>query len=69
MAEAFVRTLKRDYARVSPRPDAYVIEQLPKWLEHTIACIHTARSATDHPASLFNRSTKEICPAFRGHNN
>jgi putative transposase len=35
MAEAFVRTLKRDYVRVSPRPDARtVIEQLPSWLAH-----------------------------------
>lgn len=30
MAEAFVRTLKRDYVRVNPTPDARtVIEQLP----------------------------------------
>ena len=30
MAEAFVQTPKRDYVRVSPRPDAKtVIEQLP----------------------------------------
>ena len=35
MAEAFVRTLKRDYVRVNPRPDARtVIEQLPAWLTH-----------------------------------
>lgn len=35
MAEAFVRTLKRDYIRVSPKPDAKtVIEQLPAWLAH-----------------------------------
>lgn len=35
MAEAFVRTLKRDYVRVNPRPDARtVIEQLPGWLTH-----------------------------------
>jgi putative transposase len=35
MAEAFVRTLKRDYVRVSPTPDAQtVIEQLPSWLAH-----------------------------------
>lgn len=35
MAEAFVRTIKRDYARVSPRPDALtVIAQLPAWFEH-----------------------------------
>ncbi len=35
MAEAFVRTLKRDYVRVNPRPDAQtVIAQLPDWLAH-----------------------------------
>lgn len=35
MAEAFVRTLKRDYVRVSPRSDArIVIAQLPAWSEH-----------------------------------
>nr|WP_234016451.1 IS3 family transposase [Magnetospirillum gryphiswaldense] len=35
MAEAFVRTMKRDYVRVSPRPDApTVIRQLPEWIEH-----------------------------------
>jgi hypothetical protein len=31
MAEAFVKTLKRDYARVSPRPDAAsVLRQLDR---------------------------------------
>jgi len=35
MAEAFVRTLKRDYVRVSPIPDAQsVLRQLPGWLAH-----------------------------------
>ena len=35
MAEAFVRTLKRDYVRVSPIPDAdTVLRQLPSWLAH-----------------------------------
>jgi putative transposase len=35
MAEAFVRTIKRDYARVCDLPDARtVIELLPKWFEH-----------------------------------
>ena len=35
MAEAFVRTIKRDYARVSPRPDARaVIDQIPNWMAH-----------------------------------
>lgn len=35
MAEAFVRTIKRDYVRVSPIPDARtVLESLPLWFEH-----------------------------------
>ena len=39
MAEAFVRTMKRDYARVSQLPDAAaVIRQLPVWFE-TLPCV------------------------------
>lgn len=35
MAEAFVRTIKRDYVRVSSLPDARtVINTLPIWFEH-----------------------------------
>jgi len=35
MAEAFVKTFKRDYASVNPRPDAdTVLRQLPKWFDH-----------------------------------
>jgi putative transposase len=35
MAEAFVRTLKRDYVRVSPVPDAEtVMRLLPSWITH-----------------------------------
>ncbi len=35
MAEAFVRTIKRDYARVNPCPDAATImAQLPDWFRH-----------------------------------
>jgi putative transposase len=34
-AEAFVRTLKRDYIRVSPRRDAASVpRRLPRWLAH-----------------------------------
>jgi transposase InsO family protein len=34
VSEAFVKTLKRDYARVQPRPDAAtVLDQLPGWIE------------------------------------
>lgn len=35
MAEAFVKTFKRDYVSVNPLPDAMtVIAQLPAWFEH-----------------------------------
>ena len=35
MAEAFVRTIKRDYVRVSPCPDAVtVMHQLSSWITH-----------------------------------
>lgn len=35
MAEAFVKTFKRDYARVNSRPDAAtVLRQLEAWFEH-----------------------------------
>ena len=35
MAEAFVRTIKRDYVRVNPCPDAEtVMRQLPAWITH-----------------------------------
>ncbi|PTM43965.1 hypothetical protein C8P69_1399 [Phreatobacter oligotrophus] len=35
MAEAFVRTFKRDYVAVNPKPDAAtVIAALPGWFDH-----------------------------------
>jgi putative transposase len=35
MAEAFVRTIKRDYVSVSPCPDAQtVMHQLSAWINH-----------------------------------
>lgn len=34
VSEAFVKTLKRDYARIQPRPDAMtVLQQLPSWID------------------------------------
>lgn len=34
VSEAFVKTLKRDYARIQPRPDAAtVLQMLPLWIE------------------------------------
>jgi putative transposase len=35
MAEAFVRTIKRDYVRISPPPNAEAaLRQLPAWSAH-----------------------------------
>lgn len=56
MAEAFVRTIKRDYARVNPLPDARtVIESLPLWFDHY---------NTVHPHSALRyRSPREFIAA------
>lgn len=53
VSEAFVKTLKRDYARIQPRPDALtVLAQLPAWIEDY---------NTNHPHSGLNmRSPREF---------
>lgn len=60
MAEAFVRTLKRDYVRVSPLPDAHtVLRQLPAWLRHYNE-VHPHRSlGYRSPREFIGRSTLE----------
>jgi putative transposase len=60
MAEAFVRTLKRDYVRVSPIPDARsVLRQLPRWLAHYNE-LHPHRSLRYRsPREFIARSTQE----------
>ena len=60
MAEAFVRTLKRDYVRVSPVPDAEsVLRQLPLWLEHYNE-LHPHRAlGYRSPREFIARSTQE----------
>ena len=61
MAEAFVRTLKRDYVRVSPVPDAEtVLRQLPGWLKHYNE-VHPHRSlGYCSPREFISRSTQEV---------
>jgi putative transposase len=56
MAEAFVRIIKRGYARVNPSPDAQtVIENLPVWFDHYNAI---------HPHSALRyRSPREFIAA------
>jgi putative transposase len=45
MAEAFVRTIKRDYVRVSPKPNAgSVMLQLPLWIATTTRFTRTRLS-------------------------
>lgn len=60
MAEAFVRTLKRDYVRVSPVPDAEtVLRQLPAWLAHYNE-LHPHRAlGYRSPREFISRSTPE----------
>lgn len=60
MAEEVVRTLKRDCARVSPRPNARaVIEQVPYWLDHYNR-VHPHRAfGYRSPREFIDRSTCE----------
>ncbi|MBN4092701.1 IS3 family transposase (plasmid) [Methylobacterium sp. OT2] len=60
MAEAFVRTLKRDYVRVSVLPDAEsVLRQLPVWLAH-YNDLHPHRAlGYRSPREFITRSTQE----------
>jgi putative transposase len=60
MAEAFVRTLKRDYVRVSPKPDALtVMRQLPGWIAH-YNHVHPHRAlGYRSPREYISRSTQE----------
>jgi hypothetical protein len=55
MAEALVKLIKRDYASVSPKPDApSVLRQLNSWFEHYNSVHHTMRWATARHASSGN---------------
>lgn len=60
MAEAFVRTMKRDYVRVSEKPDARaVISQLPAWFHH-YNTVHPHRALGYlAPREYIERSTSE----------
>ena len=60
MAEAFVRTLKRDYVRVSSIPNAQaVMRQLPGWLTHYNE-LHPHRALRYRsPREFIARSTPE----------
>jgi putative transposase len=68
MAEAFVRTMKRDYARVSQLPDAAaVIRQLPAWFEHyNTVHPHRALSYRSPREFIASRSNRENSPILEG---
>lgn len=70
MAEAFVKTIKRDYARVSRRPDAAsVLRQLDCWFEHyNDTHPHKAlgyRSPREFRKLLFEKTTDNAVGAVR----
>jgi putative transposase len=65
MAEAFVKTFKRDYANVNPKPDAAtVMAQLARWFEHYNE-IHPHKALGYRSPREFIRAklTDENCPA------
>jgi putative transposase len=70
MAEAFVKTFKRDYARVSPKPDAAsVLRQLDSWFEHYNSVHpHKAlgyRSPREFRKQIFEKATEDAVGAVR----
>ena len=67
MAEAFVRTLKRDYVRVSLLPDAAsVLRQLPIWMTH-YNDLHPHRALRYRsPREFIARSTQEALSGLKG---
>jgi putative transposase len=70
MAEAFVKTFKRDYARVCPRPDAAsVMRQLDGWFEHyNTVHPHKAlgyRSPREFREQLVEKTTENAVGAVR----
>ena len=68
VSEAFVKTLKRDYARVQPRPDALtVLAQPPAWIDDYNECHpHRGlrmRSPREFIRDQTNQSPNELRPA------
>ena len=59
MAEAFVKTFKRDYVSVNPLPDAMtVIAQLPSWFEHYNTLHPHKALGYCSPREFLNRQTE-----------
>jgi putative transposase len=68
MAEAFVRTIKRDYARVSPCPDAQtVMRQPPVWFVHCNELhLHRALRYRSPREFIAAHRSPLPCPVVRG---
>jgi putative transposase len=68
MAEAFVRTIKRDYARVSSCPDARsVMAALPGWFAHYNQLHpHRALGYRSPREFIADRQPRKPCPLFKG---
>jgi putative transposase len=68
MAEAFVRTIKRDDVRVTQLPDARtVMESLPLWFEHDNTLHpHKALGYRSPREFIASRQPGWSCPIFRG---
>ncbi|MGH1575058.1 integrase core domain-containing protein [Methylobacterium sp. P31] len=67
MAEAFVRTLKCDYVRISVLPDAEsVLHQLPVWLAHFNDLHPHHALGYRSPREFIARSSQRLCPVLRG---
>jgi len=59
MAEAFVKTFKRDYVAVNPLPDAMtVIARLPSWFEHYNTLHPHKALGYRSPREFLNRQTE-----------
>lgn len=63
MAEAFVRTLKRDYVRVSPIPDAATaLASLPAWIKDYNDVRPHSSLAYRSPREYINQTSTAACP-------
>jgi integrase-like protein/transposase IS116/IS110/IS902 family protein len=70
IAEAFVRTIKRDYVRVSPRPNAEtVMRKLPSWISHYNE-VHPHKALGYRSPREFRSSRKSltVVRSFGGYN-
>jgi hypothetical protein len=68
MAEAFIRTIKRDYVGVNPCPDAEtVMRQLSAWFGHYTRFARTRHSHIVYPvSSLQLAGVPDRVPSFGG---